>query len=231
MMNPNNPLESSLVKQLANPLSQQAGKWLVIPRSVCCRGFSPLQPRRTPCGCRRESSKTNTPRSGQNLEVELLRRDILIDWIPAFAGMTGRQRGFSLVSAIFLLVVIATLGAFAVTVSNSQHQSDAMDVMGKRTYQAARAGIEWGAFQITQSAVAGTTFALNCQSAGGTSQSLTLPSPLSSFSVNVACSTGGASYVDATSVWVYTLTSTANTTATPGNADYFNRSLTVTISQ
>jgi len=38
---------------------------------------------------RRESSKTNTPRSGQNLNVVPLCGDYLINWIPACAGMTG----------------------------------------------------------------------------------------------------------------------------------------------
>jgi MSHA biogenesis protein MshP len=138
-----------------------------------------------------------------------------------------KQRGFSLVSAIFLLVVIAMLGAFAVTVSNSQHQSDAMDVMGKRTYQAARAGIEWGTYQITQSAVS-PAFATACQTAAGKTQSLTL---FSVYTVNVTCSTGGASYDDNGPVWVYTLISKANTTASPGGPDYFERQLTATIAQ
>ena len=58
------------------------------------------------------------------------------------------QRGFSLISAIFLLVVIAALGTFAVTISTTQHMGAAQDVMGARAYQAARAGIEWGAYRL-----------------------------------------------------------------------------------
>ena len=53
------------------------------------------------------------------------------------------MRGFSLVTAVFLLVVISALGAFAVTVSRSQQQSDVMDILGARAYQAAKTGIEW----------------------------------------------------------------------------------------
>jgi hypothetical protein len=37
---------------------------------------------------RRGSSKKNTPRSGQNLDFDLLCREFLINWIPACAGMT-----------------------------------------------------------------------------------------------------------------------------------------------
>jgi MSHA biogenesis protein MshP len=203
----------SLVKQLDSPLSQQAGKWLVIPR-------------------RRESSGSKSPRSGQNQLAVSLREGHSINWIPVCAGMTGRglQRGFSLVSAIFLLVVIAAMGAFAVTLSTNQHQSDAMDVMGKRTYQAARAGIEWGAFQIIQSAAAGTNFALACQAANYPSSVILIGTTFSNYlPVDVNCSSTSA--VDASTVWIYTLTASAATNATAGGPDYFERQLSVTIAQ
>lgn len=58
-----------------------------------------------------------------------------------------RQRGFSLVSAIFLLIVLAGLGAAIVNISTTQHTSSALDVQGTRAYQAARAGIEWGLYR------------------------------------------------------------------------------------
>lgn len=58
------------------------------------------------------------------------------------------QRGFALATAIFLVVVLAALGAFIVTVSGLQHTSSARDVVGSRVYQAARAGIEWGAYRV-----------------------------------------------------------------------------------
>lgn len=139
------------------------------------------------------------------------------------------ERGFSLVSAIFLLVVIAALGTFAVTLSTTQHQSEAMDVMGKRAYQAARAGVEWGAFQIIQSGVSGTTFAFDCQTPAGTQSSVPLTATtLTSFSpVSVRCS--AVSAVDATSVWVYTLSASAVAGGTVGNPDYIERQLSVTM--
>lgn len=58
------------------------------------------------------------------------------------------QQGFSLVSAIFLLVVLAALGAAMVSFSTAQNQSLSMDVLGSRAYQAANAGVEWAAFMI-----------------------------------------------------------------------------------
>ena len=57
------------------------------------------------------------------------------------------QRGFSLVSAIFLLVVLAALGAAMLNIFTVHQASSVMDVQGARAYQAARAGVEWGLYQ------------------------------------------------------------------------------------
>ena len=46
--------------------------------------------------------------------------------------MKKLQRGFSIVTAIFLLVVLSFLGVAMVTFSAAQHQSSALDVMGSR---------------------------------------------------------------------------------------------------
>jgi MSHA biogenesis protein MshP len=59
-----------------------------------------------------------------------------------------REGGFSLVTAIFLVVVLAVLGAFIVSVTGLQQSGHQLDILGARAYQAARAGIEWGAFQV-----------------------------------------------------------------------------------
>lgn len=64
------------------------------------------------------------------------------------------QTGVALATAIFLIVVLAGLGAIAVTVSGLQHTSSARDVMGAKAYQAARAGLEWGAHKVLQQAAA-----------------------------------------------------------------------------
>lgn len=54
------------------------------------------------------------------------------------------QRGFAIVSAIFLLVVLAALGGFIATVATTQHLGSALDVQGAQVFYAARAGTEWG---------------------------------------------------------------------------------------
>ena len=52
-------------------------------------------------------------------------------------------RGFALPSAIFLLVILAMLGAFMTTFSTTQHVDSANDLQGSRGYRAARMGAEW----------------------------------------------------------------------------------------
>lgn len=60
--------------------------------------------------------------------------------------MRARQTstGFAAIAAIFLVVGLASLGAFMVTMSNTQQLTSAQDVQGTRAYWAARAGLEWG---------------------------------------------------------------------------------------
>lgn len=128
------------------------------------------------------------------------------------------MKGFTLISAIFLVVVIAALGLFAVTISTIQQQSSVMDALGSRAYQAAKAGIEWGSYQITK----GPTCAA--------STSLTMPAgtQLSAFAVTVEC-TASAQYTEGVSTfYVYQLKSIA-TTGVVGSASYFERQLQVAI--
>jgi MSHA biogenesis protein MshP len=58
------------------------------------------------------------------------------------------QAGFSLVSAIFLLVVLALLGALITSMTGMQQASSQLDLLGVRAYHSARAGMEWGASQV-----------------------------------------------------------------------------------
>lgn len=58
------------------------------------------------------------------------------------------QRGFGALMAVVVLVVLATLGAFIVSVSTMQGYSVALDLQGSRAYQAARSGLEWAAFKV-----------------------------------------------------------------------------------
>jgi MSHA biogenesis protein MshP len=128
------------------------------------------------------------------------------------------EDGFSLISAIFLLVVIAALGTFAVTLSTTQQQSAALDVQGARAYQAARAGIEWGAFQVLRNT--------NCPAP---TTLPALPNTLASFTVTVLC-TSTATTEAGLPVTMFQLTSTA-IQGTPSTPNYVDRQMSVTIAQ
>ena len=62
---------------------------------------------------------------------------------PDTAGCAARAAGFALPSAIFLLVVLAGLAGFLVTISTSQQQAQVQDVEGVRAYWAAKAASEY----------------------------------------------------------------------------------------
>lgn len=67
------------------------------------------------------------------------------------------QRGMSLVVAIFLIVIVALLSAFAVSVGNATTQATNQRLYADRALAAARAGLEWGAFRAqVQGACVGT---------------------------------------------------------------------------
>jgi MSHA biogenesis protein MshP len=136
------------------------------------------------------------------------------------------QRGFSIITAIFLLVVLSFLGIAMVSFSTSQHQSSAMDVMGSRAYQAARAGMDWMAYYVVNSASNAAAAVPQC-----TATNLgALGGSLSPFTVNVNCS--AASHVEgAATIWIYDVSAVACTdtvcpNAAPG-ANYVERVISV----
>ena len=139
------------------------------------------------------------------------------------------QRGFSLVTAIFLLVVLGGLGTMMVTFFVTQQQSSALDVMGSRAYQASRAGIEWAAYNVAQTPQGSlwtgcTTYAApTTLFAPGPTQ---LAAPLSAFTVTLTCSP--TSTVEGTStIFVYDLAASAVSGGVPGNTDYVERVINV----
>lgn len=59
-----------------------------------------------------------------------------------------RAAGFAIASAIFILVVLAALGAAIVSLYGAQEAGVTLDLQGVRTYQAARAGLERGLYLV-----------------------------------------------------------------------------------
>ena len=141
------------------------------------------------------------------------------------------QTGFSLLTAIFLLVVLAGLGGVMVTFFGAQQQSSTLDVMGSRAYQASRAGIEWAAFNIASPGAAVPW--------PGCAGFPALPAPpavlfaagtlaenLSTFTVSLNCNEVIAVEGGVT-IHVYELTSTASNGGAAGIKDTVERVLSV----
>ena len=74
----------------------------------------------------------------------------------------SRERGMSLVVAIFLITVIASLTAFAITIGTATRETGNLQLQADRAMAAARAGAEWAASRalIGGICVANTTFPL-----------------------------------------------------------------------
>ncbi len=92
------------------------------------------------------------------------------------------DRGFTLVSALFVLVVLAALGAALATLSQRQHLGSAAEIDAARAYQSAKAGIEWAAFQMLRNP-APPAAAPACFGA----TSFQPPGTLAGFTVTVTC--------------------------------------------
>jgi MSHA biogenesis protein MshP len=121
------------------------------------------------------------------------------------------QRGFSLVAALFLIVVLATLGTFAIRAGLGQQQTVNLAVLGSRALEAARTGIEWGA----QRALVGGVCA-------NTTLNLT-EGTLNGFTVQVTCVVTNHAEAGGT-YQVYTFTSLAQS-GVYGTNDYVSRSV------
>jgi MSHA biogenesis protein MshP len=123
----------------------------------------------------------------------------------------ARQGGFALVAALFLIVIVAALGAFAVRISGSQQQTVNLALLTSRALAAANSGIEFGAFQAISpfgSGCANATF--NLTEAG-----------LSGFTVSITCSPSTHSEGGIT-ISVYRIDATA-TLGTYGQPEYVSR--------
>lgn len=126
-----------------------------------------------------------------------------------------RQRGVSLVAALFLLVVLALLGAFIVRISVIQHHTVSLALLGAQAHAAALTGIEWAAHEALQGGLCAAT-TLNLSEGA-----------LNGFTVNVSCQRtthqeGGANY----DVFVFESFASAGSYGTP---DYVSRTIRTSV--
>lgn len=148
-------------------------------------------------------------------------------------SLEHRARGFTLVSVIFIVVVLAALGAAITKVSTRQHLGSAAEVESARALQAARAGLEWAAFQVLRNpappAAAPACFGTASFTAAG----------LTAYTITVSCSrTSGTD--GSTALNFYQLTANAcnspsggacpNSSAAPA-ATYVERQVSWTVAR
>jgi MSHA biogenesis protein MshP len=80
-----------------------------------------------------------------------------------------KQAGFSLVMAVFILVVLGLLGGYMVKLSGVQHATSSYAIQGVRAYQSAKTGVSWAVARI---------------SAGGDCSDVVSASPMSFADIN-----------------------------------------------
>ena len=140
-----------------------------------------------------------------------------------------RETGFVLVLAIFMLVSLAAIALYLLTISTLQVQTAVQDELSARAYQSARTGIDWGAYQVLR--VPAQPFASAC-AAGASTQTIALTGQLAGFSVTVACQAGASQTEGSSTYRAYNITATGcNQASCPGTAAaaYVERQLKITL--
>ena len=128
--------------------------------------------------------------------------------------------GFASIVAIFLLVVMAAMGSFMLTFSNTQQLTSAQDIKGSQAYWAARAGLEWGMGSVIRQP-------------SKTVECADLPDKLTGFdggfTVDVTCKK--SVYTEGVkNIKIFSITSIANNNpAMPGNVGFVERSVSASI--
>lgn len=132
-----------------------------------------------------------------------------------------RAKGFMLPVAIFLLVTLAALVGYSMRLSLLAQMGTIQDVQGANAYLAARAGVEWAAFQVLSPGSVGM------QGCVASPTTLTI----NNFTVLVTCEQTVLQDKGATQdIGIYSITSTASVGAI-GAQDRIERQIAVTLSR
>lgn len=138
------------------------------------------------------------------------------------------EHGVALVSAIFLLVVLAAVGAFMLNLSGVEQSTTNRALLAARAHYAARAGIEWGIHR------ARNATATMCAVSPAVSTTSFTPtgSGFDGFNIAVSCTytVHNEAGVGLTSPFnVFFITSTA-THGSPGDLEHAERRVEATVS-
>jgi MSHA biogenesis protein MshP len=137
------------------------------------------------------------------------------------------ESGFTLITAIFLLVVVAGLVVYMANSRVVQQTTLLYGVQGARAMQAARSGIEWGIYQHQALGNACTVLP-----AAPTSTTITFPGDpaLQNFRVAVQCSQSTHIEGGATPIITYQLTAIAESGSYADELDYVQRRIQASVS-
>jgi len=128
------------------------------------------------------------------------------------------ERGFALVAALFVMVVVALVVVAMARLSVNQQGTNSLAIQQARAYQAARAGLEWGIAR----ALGGNCAANQAVSLAG--------SNLAEFSsVQVTCNVIPYTVEEGITRNIYRLTATAQNGSPATRPDYAYRQLTVMV--
>jgi MSHA biogenesis protein MshP len=103
------------------------------------------------------------------------------------------QQGLGMITAIIILVIMASLAAAMMTFGSTQQLTSAQDVMSVRAWQAAKAGNDWGLYMVLNAGT-GWNGGVACTDSGtvgtpGTERTKTIDLTADlGFSVSVKCS-------------------------------------------
>ena len=130
------------------------------------------------------------------------------------------QAGFAAIAAIVIVVLLAALGGFMVSISNTQQLSSAQDIQGSRAYWAARAGLEWSVVYLKATPA-------SCANSVATPVAA-VPTPIEGFNIVVNCAT--QSYdVGGVTRKILNIESKALTSGAVGSIGYVDRSVSAAI--
>jgi MSHA biogenesis protein MshP len=93
------------------------------------------------------------------------------------AAVIAQQRGFALISGVFLITILFLLSAYLIGFRVQQDSSIALDANGSRAFAAAVSGAEWAAFNSLRNGMCAASTTLAFATAG-----------LNDFTATVTCS-------------------------------------------
>lgn len=133
------------------------------------------------------------------------------------------QKGFTIVSAIFILVILSLLGLAMVTVNAVMQTTSAQSTQGVRAYYAAKSGLEWAVYNAT-----GRCQADHNAICDNVARSFTV----NGFNVSVTCDPHGGAFDDGGNIFnLDNITVIASNDAPAGHPDQVSRRIEATVTR